>query len=130
MKVITNNQTNSILFIKSNEDISDLSIARLRQLGSAGYYDIPIDSYTSDCFTCTVEIALPLNALPNATYLLQLLDSLSNIIITKSISVDGHDNNDSRGYIIVDDNVDSELVIKQPDEQISWANTGLSWSNT
>ena len=102
MKVITNNQTNSILFIKSNEDLSDVTSAILRQLGSDVETTIPISVNTEDCFTALLDLSLTDNQLANATYLLKVVDSIGELIFTKTVRIDGNDDV-NRAYIILDE---------------------------
>ena len=101
MKKLSNNTLNSILLIKSGEDLSDLQNAVLRQLGSDNETIIPLSVEAEDCFTVTLGLSLTINQLPNATYLLKVVDSIDNVIFTKTIRVDGNDDV-NRAYIIYD----------------------------
>jgi hypothetical protein len=102
MKTILNNQANSILFVKSQEDISDIQNAVFRQLGSDKDIIIPTSVESDDCFTVTLDITLTDNQLANANYLVKIVDSLYATIFTTTIRVEG--NNDvNRAYIIIDE---------------------------
>lgn len=102
MKIIQNNQSNSILFVKSNENTSDIQNAVLRQLGSDKDITIPITVDSEDCFTVTLDITLTDNQLANANYLLKIIDSLEATIFTTTAKVDGNDDV-NRAYIIIDE---------------------------
>ena len=99
MKKISNNQTSSILFVKSNEDTSDIQNAVLRQLGSDKETVIPMSVNTEDCFTATLHLTLTENQLANATYILQAVDSLSTVLFTSTVLVEGN-TDETRAYIV------------------------------
>lgn len=102
MKNLTNNQLNSILFVKSGEDLSDIQSVVLRQLGSDREVTIPASVNTEDCFTALIDITLNDNHLANANYLVKVINSLSEVIFTTTVSIDGN-TDEVMAYVILDD---------------------------
>lgn len=102
MKNLTNNQVNSILFVKSGEDLSDVQSVVLRQLGSDKEITIPASVVSEDCFTTSISITLGENELANASYLIKIIDSTSSVLFTTTVSIDGN-TDEIKAYLIIDD---------------------------
>jgi hypothetical protein len=102
MKVLTNNQLNKILLVKSGENLLDVQNAVLRQLGSDVDVVIPITVDSEDCFTAELHLTLSDNQLANASYTLKVIDSLSSVISSFTLQVDWN-NDETRAYIIIDE---------------------------
>ena len=101
MKILTNNQSNKLLFINSSNITIGSVIAQVVQLGSDDIISLPVTTDASDCFTVTFDITLSENQLQNATYMLRILDSDGVIIFSTTIRVDGN-NEENRSYIVLD----------------------------
>tara|TARA_R110000822_G_scaffold33947_3_gene96419 strand:+ start:178 stop:486 length:309 start_codon:yes stop_codon:yes gene_type:complete len=101
MKILTNNQSNKLLFINnSNINISSV-VAQVVQLGSENITTIPITIDDSDCFTITFDVTLSNNQLQNATYMLRILDLDGVVLFSTTIRVDGN-SEEIRSYIVLD----------------------------
>ena len=130
MKIIQNNQSNTLLFVNSNSSFSNTITVRLRQLGGSGYTDIPVTDLLLDCFTASVSFNIPVDSLQNGSYILELLDILGDILLTSTVRVEGYNEENPRAYLVSDDTITSEQFILYPSQRITWSSTGLTFSNS
>lgn len=128
MKLINNSQLNSILFVKSNEVTSDITSLVLRQLGSSRETIIDCELTEEDCSTALVQSYLGENQFANGIYILNVVDSLSEVIFTSTVRIENNTDM-TRAYLVMDDDVSILDTIPIPAPVISWATGTITFSN-
>jgi len=99
MRNLLNNQLNTVTFIKSGEITTDITSASIKQLGSGNSILIPATLIDDNCFVAEIEFQITENQFANATYILEILDSLDSVIFTTTVSISG--NTDLRNAYII-----------------------------
>ena len=127
MKHLKNNQANELIFVGTN--LSTATSIKLRQLGGTGSVTIPIADLLSDCFTSSFTVNLPIDSVRNGNYLLEILDDADAVLISTSTIVEGFNLEKPLAFVVLDDTVTEEQFKELPQAIISWANTGLTFSN-
>lgn len=104
MKHLKNNQSNELVFVHKGADLTSAFYVRFRQLGSTVNRDLSVTNQVTDCFTTTFTVPLLENELQNGNYIIELIsqDKLT-IYDSSSAIVEGHDDEDNRAYIIVEE---------------------------
>lgn len=102
MKIIQNNQSNTLLFVSDRGIFADIPTVRLRQLGSSSFKDIAVTLLTIDCFTASVSFTVDENEFSNGTYILELIDILGEVYLTCTVRVDGYDYDNPRAFVVLD----------------------------
>lgn len=101
MQIIKNNALNELLFFHKDIDIIDSTFILFKQLGSSLVRTVDVVVIDVDCFTVSYEFTLTENQMPNATYLIDIVDSVGDVLFTSTVRV--IDNNDIQRAYIVDE---------------------------
>jgi hypothetical protein len=101
MKTLTNNQSNKLLFVNTGIISSELVTAEVSQIGSDSVLSLPIVVDSIDCFAVILSIQLLENQLQNATYILKILNTNSEVIFSTTARVDGN-TDENRSYVVLD----------------------------